>query len=246
MEDKDQETIKTMIKSILKPFYEDMRRSNHIMIGDYTMALHSGDPMKMSLYDFEPVETSMVKEHIRSGDIVVDVGANAGYYSLLFASLGARVYSYEPHPQNFALLKHNVERNNINNITLYNAAVSDVEGMTNLHISEGVGQHRIVPSRFCHGMIQVPVMKINLEHIDFAKIDVEGGEIRVLDGMTSIPDRMIIEFNYSNMMEHQSNPQRLFDILRNHKVQIITRKGLQELDYDFLANSEMSVNLFCK
>lgn len=230
----------------LRPYLEPRFVSDHIRVGSYRLNLPKGDPMRMSLYPYEPVETDLVKKYIKSGMSCLDVGANVGYYTLLFASLGARnVYSYEPHPDNFAILQHNIQSNQIKSIELHQSAVSDHNGVTNLYISKGVGQHRITPFVFYNNLIQVPVTTIRQDHIDFAKIDVEGAEVRVLDGMKIMPEKLIIEYNHKNIIDHGSNPKRLFQYLRNHKIQIITKKELLDFDYDYLLKSRMSVNLFC-
>ncbi len=57
---------------------------------------------------FEPAETAFVRSHLGYGDVACDIGANIGYYSILFASLvgsRGRVYSFEPMPKLFELVE---------------------------------------------------------------------------------------------------------------------------------------------
>jgi hypothetical protein len=57
---------------------------------------------------YEPVETELVHRVIRRGDVALDIGAHVRYFTLLFAPLVGderHVYSFEPDPQNFALVQ---------------------------------------------------------------------------------------------------------------------------------------------
>ena len=57
------------------------------MINDYNMILDSHDSFNLSLKNsYEPIETELIKQKIKNDDIVIDVGSNIGYYTLLFAS----------------------------------------------------------------------------------------------------------------------------------------------------------------
>ena len=68
------------------------------------MILDENDVMQLSLFNYEPVETELVKNTVKKNDITIDVGANIGYYTLLMAKNNAIVHSYEPEPYNFDLL----------------------------------------------------------------------------------------------------------------------------------------------
>jgi FkbM family methyltransferase len=89
------------------------------------------DLVQLYLYIFrvwEPVITSWFKTVLRAGDVVVDVGANIGYYTTLAAKLvgeTGRVIAIEPFPETFAALCENVRRNGLSNVELVNAAVGD-------------------------------------------------------------------------------------------------------------------------
>lgn len=72
-----------------------------------------------SLYSegtWEPAETAFVKSFLRPGMNVVDIGANLGYFTTLFASLvtaEGKVIAFEPNPQNYGLLKTNIANNGL-------------------------------------------------------------------------------------------------------------------------------------
>jgi FkbM family methyltransferase len=72
-------------------------------------------------------------------DILVDVGANMGGYSMLAAARGARVYAFEPESQNYALLNRNIYLNGAaERISAYCVALSDCEKFSQLYLAEFV------------------------------------------------------------------------------------------------------------
>jgi FkbM family methyltransferase len=89
------------------------------------------DLVQLYLYMFrvwEPVITAWLKTVLKPGDVVVDVGANIGYYTTLAAkAVGptGRVIAIEPFPETFTALRDNVRRNGLTNVELVNAAVGD-------------------------------------------------------------------------------------------------------------------------
>jgi len=67
---------------------------------------------------WEPLETNLIKNKIKEGDIVLNIGANIGYYTLLIARLvgsNGKVFAFEPDLNNFKILKKNIEINNYKN-----------------------------------------------------------------------------------------------------------------------------------
>src|SRR5581483_1847479 len=73
---------------------------------------------------------------IAEGDVVYDVGAHVGYYTLLASKLvGARghVYAFEPLPANLEFLERHLKLNQITNVTVVPAAVSDATGLVQQH-----------------------------------------------------------------------------------------------------------------
>jgi FkbM family methyltransferase len=143
---------------------------------------------------------------------VVDVGAHVGYFSLLAArQVGptGKVFSFEPDPINFELLERNINLNGYTNITAVNAAVADAVGSRTLfQTTLDSGRH----STYHHGLPESGSVEVDTwtldafietkdwPVIDLVKVDVEGAEVDVLNGMAGLCERMpnirlIIEFN---------------------------------------------------
>ena len=146
---------------------------------------------------WEPNETSTVKKNVNTDDIVLDIGANIGYYTLLLAQLvgpKGKVYAFEPDPKNFELLEKNVTINNYKNVVLIQKAVSNNNAKTKLFLSEDRAQNRIFDSSNDGMSNNIEVETITLDQffkdiaqsIDFIKMDVEGTEFRVIQGMLEI------------------------------------------------------------
>ena len=148
---------------------------------------------------FELRETQVVLGSVGRGDTFVDVGANVGYYTLLAAKLvgeEGRVIAFEPDPESFALLERNVRLNGFENVILEQKAVSNEPGTVRLYLApENKGDHRIYETRRQpREFVEVEAVTLDhyfsddLERIDFVKIDVQGADLAVLEGMTEIFD----------------------------------------------------------
>jgi len=221
-------------------------KTSEIFVNECKMFLDENDIMQLSLFDYEPVETQIVKDNIKKNDIVVDVGANIGYYTLLMAKNNAMVHSYEPESKNFNLLEKNVSINNFSsNVILYNKAVSDFNGSSKLVLSDfSPGQHKLVNSWKGTKSIDIEVTTIELDKIDFAKIDVEGAEFNVLKGMKTLPNKILIEFNAMNLEESGSNCSDFLNYLNKYTIKEVSDFGLIEPDYEKLLENKMATNLF--
>ncbi len=144
---------------------------------------------------WEPMETQIVMRLLKSGQNVIDVGANIGYYTLLCASLvgsGGKVIGFEPEEDNYALLEANVRINGMDNIELENRALSDREKDALLYLSDtNKGDHRLahVANRESR-RVNCTTLDSRLAgsglDIHFLKSDTQGHELRILRGMQAV------------------------------------------------------------
>lgn len=156
---------------------------------------------------------------IDEGDVVFDIGANVGVFSL-FASLvkGTQVYAFEPHPKNYGILTNNVSKNNIETIRCFNYALGLKEEERLLIEGNIAGGHKLsynnestnseetlkVTSVTLKSMME----KLNIDTIDFIKLDCEGAEGEVIkslgqEGLKRIK-KMAIEFHDNNSILNHS------------------------------------------
>lgn len=141
---------------------------------------------------YENYETTIFKSLIKKGMTVVDVGANIGYYMLLAASLvgrEGRVFAFEPEPNNFSMLKKNVEINRFKNIILVRKGVSNKNDTTRLFLNKkSKASHSIYSKIDSDRSIGIELIRLDNffrskeNSIDAIKIDVEGAEPKVWGG----------------------------------------------------------------
>jgi tRNA G37 N-methylase Trm5 len=101
-------------------------RERTVDVDGHFFYLDPHDSLGLSVMgSFEPAETELMRQRVRPGATVLDIGANIGYFTLLMARCvgpSGHVYAFEPEPKNFELLQHNVRRNNYANVTCGQAA----------------------------------------------------------------------------------------------------------------------------
>ena len=136
-------------------------------------------------YEFE-MQKRMARE-LKRGAVFYDVGANAGFYSLLGAVLvdPGQVYAFEPLPANTAYLRKHLELNRIRNVRLFELALSDEIGSA-LFATE---QTRAMGKLQAGGNLRVQSSTLDtllreepLAPPDYIKMDIEGAEYRALLG----------------------------------------------------------------
>lgn len=148
---------------------------------------------ELALYRIhEPMATKLLPGFVPYGGVVLDIGANIGYYTLLLSRLVGNeglVVAVEPHPVNFHLLQLNLRINRVSNVRLVSAAVSDEEGEAHLFEAEGSNWHSLLPTeRTSEKAIKVPTLTIDAlasqigRPIDLLRMDIEGGELKALKG----------------------------------------------------------------
>lgn len=168
--------------------------------------------------DYEIKVIAALRRFLRPGMVCMDIGANAGLFTLLMATrVGdkGRIYAFEPTVATFQWLQKNIMLNALRNVVAENMAVTERSGNVEFHIG---------PSDLCvynsisavvhpcaksgqFSQIMVPAVSIDdycanndIRRVDCVKIDVEGAEFKVLEGMRRVLGEnpqivLLIEFN---------------------------------------------------
>ena len=233
------------------------------------MFLDPNDSLRLSLWgEYEPFETRLFTSHIQSGHVVLDIGANIGYYTLLAARLvgpqGA-VYAFEPDPDNFALLQKNIHRNGYRNVVLKNQAVADENGKIELFKGgENWGGHRIYDPGDSQEHITVDAIVLDdffkgeTTDIDLIKMDIEGAEVRAIQGMSTLLEKsanikLFTEFSPAALSQSGSSPEEYLELLVQFGFALHfldeERATIQAASagdiLKFTAGQEAPANLFC-
>ncbi len=136
---------------------------------------------------YEPEQTEVFLRWVHAGSTVIDIGAHAGYYTLLASILagdGGAVWAFEPEPHNAAFLRRHIRLNGRRNVHVEELAVCDVTGTARFDRGTGSGTGHLAED----GELEVRTVRL----ADFCaarnirptalKIDVEGAEESVLEG----------------------------------------------------------------
>lgn len=141
-----------------------------------------------NLFDPEP----QVKRYFtpKPNDVIIDVGAYIGNFTLKTkGKIGKNglIIAVEPHPRSYSLLLRNLELNGIKAET-FNMALADYNGECQLASMGRMGLHTIMVTK--ESSLTVPCRTLDsllrengVSHVDWIKVDVEGAEYRVLQGM---------------------------------------------------------------
>jgi hypothetical protein len=135
--------------------------------------------------DYETDVSDFISENVRieCGEIALDVGANIGWYSILFSRLaggGGSVFAFEPDPLNYKLLVENVKLNAAHSVLPCNLAVGE-DCSTKLlfrYPDKNLGRHSLLPINAGAG--------IEASAVRILKVDVEGYEIFVFRGASEV------------------------------------------------------------
>lgn len=146
---------------------------------------------------YEPEETKMFKDTIKPGMVVLDIGANIGYYTLIASKLvgdTGKVYAFEPVPRNYQFLKKNVQINNYTNVVTIPKALSNKKGKQKIFVnSRQFGSCSLFEGCVaCDYSVTIETLtmdeffKTHNKKIDLIKMDVEGAEGLILEGSKEI------------------------------------------------------------
>lgn len=242
-------------------------KSDFVEIGGHKMFLDEKDSLSLSIWGaFEEFETEIVKKEIKAGDVVLDIGANIGYYTLIFAKLvgeNGKVFAFEPDPVNFSLLKKNIETNGYKNVVLIQKAVSNKNEMLKLYLcEENRGDHRIYDSHDNRQSVEVEAIRLEdyfkdyEGKIDFIKMDIQGAEGGATQGMFSLLQKnkvkIITEFWPMGLKKFGIDPEEYLKSLTDSDFKIyevdeqkkkITPTNISELLKTYSSEKDVHTNL---
>jgi FkbM family methyltransferase len=220
------------LKFLQKPYFLILKtlRPEFVQVGSHTIYLDEMDALKLSFFgEYDINETKLIEDSLLPGNVVLDIGANIGYYSLTAAKIvgdNGKVYAFEPDPLNFALLQKNIECNNYKNIIAIQKAVSNSCDDIKLFLSkENRADHRCYETDENRDSVSIKATSIddffkdNLDiKVDFIKIDIQGYETQAFEGMMNLLSiqkntKIITEFWPFGINNAGGNPQKMLEII---------------------------------
>jgi FkbM family methyltransferase len=149
---------------------------------------------------FEEPEYAFVRRYLKKGMVVLDVGANEGYYTLLASKCvgpSGRVIGFEPSPRERRRLRMNLWVNHCINVRVEGLAIGSVEGRVNFHVVEGAEtgcnslrppdiQGKTRPVQVAVATLDQFLRRNAIQRIDFIKMDIEGAELSALQGAAGL------------------------------------------------------------
>ena len=211
---------------------------------------HEGISRTLAVHGIREVDhTKLFQEELEEGMIVVDIGANIGYYALIAASTvgkKGKVYAIEPDPRNFELLKKNIEINGFSDfVEAHQIAISDHSGdarfylssKTNLNTAFDPGKNGTCFSHKVEKTIDVKAASLDdfakdIESINFIRMDIEGYEVEAFRGMINtlrtarVPCKILFEAHphlYSGERDLRPVLQEVID--SGFKVKVVVSAG---------------------
>ncbi len=184
--------------------------------------------------EWEPESTAAIRERLRAGDCFVDIGANAGYFSLLAASIvgpEGRVLAFEPNPEVRAILLQNIARNGYRNIEICPACCTDSPGRVKLFLNRSYnsgGCSMSAGNAASNIAIEVDAVRADSgiarlpKPPAIVKIDAEGAEALVLRGMAETlrtQPAIILEIDERLLRGMGSSSEEVRRLLSNYRLE---------------------------
>jgi FkbM family methyltransferase len=206
----------------------------YLKVNGVTVALNQRDPVvsgALTLGVYEPGERAFIQRTCRPGDTVLDVGANVGLYTAMTAHLAGpkgRVIALEPDPENFGYLQQTIQANSFANVHAVQAAAAGETGEATLYVSaSNRGDNRMYANEMCGDQLKVKIVRLDdllptlqVNTLDFIKIDVQGFEGQVMEGLKETIRRspslvMLAEFWPDGLQRAKTNPEEYLDLLES-------------------------------
>jgi FkbM family methyltransferase len=176
------------------------------------MNLNSNDFVQEKILRYGSYETntlSLLRQILKEGNNFIDVGGHVGQFSLEAAQIvgkKGRVVTVEPNPRNFNYLLNNININKFTTIVPILCAASNIQGIIGMKLPSddnwgasreaSYGEH--IDYYALAERLDELLANIGIFHVDVVKIDVEGLEYRVLEGLCDngdfLPKHILFEF----------------------------------------------------
>ncbi len=264
--------IKSLPYRILKITNKDRKVHKTSVIFNHEMYLDNKDSLNLAWYRiYDPFETHLMTSLIKPGDVVADLGANIGYYTLIFSKLvgnNGKIFAFEPGSSNFNILIKNIKINGYSKIV-----VTEKKAISNIDDKEIIlyldddnhGMNRIykandlVNEKYKQEVVKTIRLDTYFENnydcqkIDFIKMDLEGSEYGALTGMQNISRnplnknlKMLVEFHPTSIIEYGKEPKQVLELLYSYNFDIWDLDKIKKNKTKISLNNESILNEFIR
>jgi len=216
--------------------------------------------------NWETGTTNLLKKILKQDDVVFDIGANIGWYTILFTKLltTGKCHSFEPVPWIYNKLKVNCLLNNIgNNVYLNQLAVGQTKknieiytfsGLPHGHSSiSALGRDDFNISKTAMITLDEYINTKKIDKVDLIKCDVEGAELEVLEGSKTllsrkVPPMWLFEMNINTCKAFSYTPVDILNFLMKfHDYEFYRIKGAWEqvIPMNTIYDYEHGDNVLC-
>lgn len=176
---------------------------------------------------YEKSELSFLRERVTPEMVVMDIGANIGFYTNFLSELvgsEGQVHAFEPDPFNFSRLQETTGP--LKNVQRHQVAIGPEDGRMSLFLSSSANIDSYLTESSGANTQTVAVRSMdsfcrNMEHVDGIKMDIQGGEYGALKGMQKTIERnrhmwILFEFWPFGLVRSGSRPEAVLDLLEKY------------------------------
>ncbi len=172
----------------------------------------------------EKKSTEIMQKFIQPDDVILELGANIGYYVLIESKIlseKGHIYAVEPGPENVKLLKKNIELNNVKNIDVFHMAMSNEKGTAKLYIGPACNLHSLIGTT---GVADEQYVEVETDTVDnflkekrpvtFLRMDIEGYETEIIDGMRETLKSPQLKRFFVEIHPHRVSSEKMLNFLK--------------------------------
>ena len=217
---------------------------------------------------YESLSTLMFHRSVKENDVILDIGANEGYYTIRGSKLvgeKGKVFAFEPDLKNYCKLKDNIETNGSKNVKIFSEACYNKNTYKKFYLNNvNTGDHKLYNDGINGNWITVKCVKLDnyftKQKINFIKIDTQGAEVRVLKGLEKTINRnkyikMLVEYYPRAIRKMKDKSIDLLKLLTKYefhiwyvnrsKKKLIPITNIIEFDNKYKFTKRGDLNLFC-
>ena len=174
----------------------------------------------------------IINFNLDENSVILEAGTHIGSHTIFLSNLAKKIYGFEPFPETHKLAIENLKLNNINNVILSSKALSDENKTIEVEYHNptkrnigGWGIHFTKDKEYTNNLSPyisiktITIDSLKLDKLDLVKLDVEGNELKVINGGIKTIEKyrpIIILENWSNYPTIDINKTKCqFNILIN-------------------------------